>query len=274
MCPVSTFCTSLTSPKAPFPITLSGSKSSTPRRERFKRRNSVSLAACWLRFSSRAPSVSALSWKSKRWKISCLYPFTHSYLYHVHSLDTLGLTSPADLLPLSEWLKDFIKPRFADFPLWSGFFTYALAPFLTNINSVHRTYTFYTDPKFTLSRFRLFFPLFVIKRFYKRNPSWRKFIILYFFYCKWNVIIILTFIKEKLISVNPKRRQRVSHWSIPLKWTFKNMSCRGHICMYEYVPNSSLLECSPPTTEARFRFSLGTSSLGLRWPWSRLFIGY
>jgi hypothetical protein len=39
-------------------------------------------------------------------------------------------------------IEDFIKPRFADFSLKKtrGFFTYALAPFLTNITShIERT---------------------------------------------------------------------------------------------------------------------------------------
>ncbi len=38
-----------------------------------------------------------------------------------------------------EWPEDFIKPRFADFSL--RFFTYALAPFLSNITSNIETYT-------------------------------------------------------------------------------------------------------------------------------------
>ena len=51
-------------------------------------------------------------------------------------------------LPLAvlEWLEDLIKPRFADYSprKTRGFFTYALAPFLTNINFVQRTYTLFT----------------------------------------------------------------------------------------------------------------------------------
>jgi len=44
------------------------------------------------------------------------------------------------------WKSWLVKRRFTDFSLKKtrGFFTYALAPFLTNINFIHRTYTFYT----------------------------------------------------------------------------------------------------------------------------------
>uniref|UniRef100_A0A182IPU7 Uncharacterized protein n=1 Tax=Anopheles atroparvus TaxID=41427 RepID=A0A182IPU7_ANOAO len=54
--PVSFFCTSRTSPNAPRPITFSASKSSTPRRDRFRRKNSVSFWACCMRFSCRCDS--------------------------------------------------------------------------------------------------------------------------------------------------------------------------------------------------------------------------
>jgi hypothetical protein len=54
----------------------------------------------------------------------------------VHSLDTLPLA-------VLEWLEDFKKPRFADF-FWERtrrFFTYTLAPFLSNITSNIKTCT-------------------------------------------------------------------------------------------------------------------------------------
>ena len=47
-----------TSPNAPFPMTLIGSKSSTPKRDRLSRRYSVSFVACWVLFS--------IFWKQKQ----------------------------------------------------------------------------------------------------------------------------------------------------------------------------------------------------------------
>ena len=61
----------LTSPNAPFPMTLSGSKSSTPSLDRFNRRNSVSLMACCWRFSSFWASGMASSFResSSLWSL-------------------------------------------------------------------------------------------------------------------------------------------------------------------------------------------------------------
>ena len=59
-----------TSPKAPRPMTLMGSKSSTPNLDLFKRRNSVSLTACWARFSDFCSSGSSLRDSSSRWSLS------------------------------------------------------------------------------------------------------------------------------------------------------------------------------------------------------------
>ena len=51
-------------------MTLMGSKSSTPNLDLFKRRNSVSLTACWARFSDFCSSGSSLRDSSSRWSLS------------------------------------------------------------------------------------------------------------------------------------------------------------------------------------------------------------
>lgn len=66
-------CTALTSPNAPRPMTLIGSKSSTPSRDRFNRRNSVSLVACCCRrsfFYNRLCSEWSILRSKISWEIS------------------------------------------------------------------------------------------------------------------------------------------------------------------------------------------------------------
>ena len=69
-CPFYSTLFDFTSPKAPLPITLRGSKSSTPNLDLFKRRNSVSFTACWARFSDFFSSGSSLRDSSSLWSLT------------------------------------------------------------------------------------------------------------------------------------------------------------------------------------------------------------